>query len=612
MSLSLARRIESWSPLAIAGAGGAAILVIYLIHPVLNGFRLPIGPDGPVYTWLGRLAEARGFLDAPGGGPGIAGLTSFLDSVLRTEPIESVTLLGPVLAAATGLAAGALLEATLGRDSIRTLAAVLLTGAFAAYLAGGWLANVAMVAVFLAALAVLSLASASTRALWSGAALLAAAGLAHRIFIVIGAAILLGAAAWRVLRALRTSGEIAPGMRLGMAAIAGPGAALLTGAWIASGLRLPGDTSQDGFFRRTGLRALLLDRYRERFLGDAARAAIPIGAGTGIAVPWVSSRQTRSEGELYLRDVLSSWAAATVAGLIVLLLTTWGPPYRLIQFAFFLPVAAAAGLAILLRGSQLRAIAAAALGTAFVAASMVGWYRQAPALSTDEIAAVAEANPTIAASEPGTPLLFLVDTKEKAAAYHVARAANVIKTAVPSARIPDVRIVVGTPDDLLAGIPSTTGDREHDRMATTYLREAESLMDRALILVIEPFNVEGFEDATDLGDLVAPGVAVLSDAWSEANAQPVKSQSGLAPAVLFLLSVACLGLLAASGWGWARWMLTSAGAHAVALAAPSAGIAVAIIGTVAADRVGLLPGSAGSLTLNVALALTGYVLAARR
>ena len=604
--------MDSWRPLAVAAAGGAAILVIYLIHPVLSEFRLPIGPDGPVYTWLGRLAEARGFLDAPGGGPGIPALTSFIDSVFRTEPIESVTLLGPVLAAATGLAAGALLEATLGRDSIRTLAAVLLTGAFAAYLAGGWLANVAMVAVFLAALVVLSLASASNGALWSGAALLAGAGLAHQIFISIGAAILLMAAGWRVLRGMRSSADTSPGLRLGMAAIGGPGAALLAGAWIASGPRLPGDTSQDGFFRRTGLRALLLDRYRERFLGDAARAAIPIGAGAGVAVPWISSDHASSERELYLRDVLFSWAAVTMAGLVVLLLTTWGPPYRLIQFAFFLPVAAAAGLAILLRGSQLRAFAAAALGTAFVAASMVGWFRQTPAMSPEEIAVVAAANTTISATEPGTPLLFLVDTKEKAAAYHVARAANVIKTAIPPGRIPDVRIVVGTPEDLLAGIPSTTGDREHDRIATTYLREAEPLIDRAAILVVEPFNQEGFEDAADGGNLVAPGVAVLNGVASAASAGSANTPTGLSPAALFLLSVACLALLAVSGWGWARWMLTSAGAHAVALTAPSVGIAVAILGTVAADRVGLLPGSAGSLVINAALAITGYVLAARR
>lgn len=599
----------------LAAAAGTAILVLYLAHPAISGFRFPIGPDGPVYTWLARLAGESGFGNAPGGGPGVPGVTLVLGSLLGTEPVETVMLLGPVLAAASGLAGAALLEATLGHDRLRTTAAALLTGAFTAYLAGGWLANVAMVAVFLAALAVLAGSATSRRSMWVGAALLAAAGLAHRVFVVIGAAILLLAAARRFLAARHrgsSPSEGRPGLSLAVAAVAGPAAALLTGAWLAAGPRVPGDTSQDGFFRRLGMRGLLLDRYRERLLGDAARAAIPLAAGIGLAYPWAMGT-VEEEGSAYLKEILTAWAIVTALGVVGLTATGWGPPYRMIQFAFFLPLAAAAGLAILTRRSRWAAAAAALLAIAFIAVSMVGWFRQAPAFSREDVGVAARAGAAVSSLPDETPLVFVVDTDERAAAYHVTRAANVIRMGVPAERIDDVRVVVGTPGDVLARAPTLTGDVEHDRISRIYLREAAPILDDAAILLVRDFNRDAYTEALQSGVVVSEGVVAITrgEEMLGIDAANVPVSGGLGLLSLILLSLASLAILGLAGYGWSHWALSRRSPEATAFAAPSVGLAVAILSAVAADRIGLRPSSAGGLVILVVAGLTGYALAAR-
>jgi hypothetical protein len=603
------RRLEA---LGFAAAVALALLLLYLIHPAMQGYRYPIGPDGPVYTWLARLAGASGFGDMPGGGPGVPGLTLTLGSILRTDPVQTVMLLGPVLATACGLAAGALLEATLGEDRIRAAVGALLTGAFTAFLAGGWLANVAMVAVFLAALAALSASATSRRAVGAGAGLLLAAGLTHRVFVGIGAGILLGVAAWELAFG-RSAERRGAGLRLGAAALAGPGAALLLGTWIASGPGVPGDSSQDGFFRRVGLRGLLLDRYRERFAGDLTRASVPLLAGAGLSWAWARRPSDRAPAR-FLRLLLSSWLVLTLVGVAVLAVTGWGPPYRLVQFAFFLPVAAAAGFAILADGSRVLA-ALAWLGVIlFSAFALTGWFRQAPAFSPEELASAAQAGAVTDALPEGTPLVFVVDTAEPAAAYHVARASNVIRMGISAERIRDVRLVVGAPADVLASRPTLTGDLEHDQIARQYMREAAHVLDEGMILLLRALNERGYAQALDIDHafVLADGLLALTEGrYRLPTAVGGSGSPGLSILQLFLLSFGALLALGFLGRGWASWALPVLGPRGLALATPSVGVAVAVLGTVGADRIGLLPGGAGSLAITAALAVGGYVIAAR-
>ena len=586
------------------------MLALYLAHPLVSGHRFPVGPDGPVYTWLARWAAEVGLRDGPGGGPGVPALTLTLSGLLRTGPAAAVTLLGPVLAAICGLAGAAVIGATWGQHRLPVAAAVLLTGAFTAYLAGGWLANVTMVALFLAALAALAVVERSWRAVAGAAALLTAAGLAHRVFFLIGLVIVAGVIGLHLRDAVQTARDgrrmlDTAATRMAAAVAGGVGAWLLGFASLAAA-SLPGDTSQDGFFRRAGLRNLLLDRFRERFLGDVGRAAVPAAAGLGLGVAAVEGHRPGS-GKRYLVSVFVSWGAVTAIGIVVLALTGWGPANRILQFAFFLPLVGAVGLAALTRRGGVAVAAGLLAGAAFVGASMVGWLRQAPAVSADELAAASAAGRAVAGSPSDTPLLFVVDTGERAAAYHITRAGNVIRMGLPAERIDDVRLAVGAPDDLLARRPTSTGDAEHDAASAFYLREARPVLDRATVLVLEPFNEEGFERAGDLGEEVAPDVVALAGTASQTSLGP--RPEGAGPWALVGWSVAAVLLLAALGGGWARWALPGCGPAAVLGAAPSVGIAAAILGGFLADRAGLRPGGTGSLAFVVVLGVAGHLAA---
>jgi hypothetical protein len=595
---------------AFAVLVGIALLTLYLIHPIASGFRFPVGPDGPVYTWLARSAEATGLPDGPGAGPGVPGLTLFLGGLAGAEPLAVVTVLGPVLAVACGLAAAGLIESALGRDRDRAALAAVLTGAFAAYLAGGWLANLALVAVYLGALAALAVVGRSWRTVVLAGGLLAAGGLSHRVFLALGVAILIpvvlvrlpeavakrrSGARWADTDAVRMAAALAGG-------VAGAGAGL---AWLATEPRIPGDTSQDGFFRRLGLRDLLADRYRERLWGDLTRAAVPVTLGLGLAVAG-GPGGNRGAGRRFLTTVWLSWAAITAVGVALLAVTSWGPPNRVLQFAFFIPIGAAVGGAALARRRWAGGAMVVLAGSLFAAVSMGGWFRQSPAFDAADLAAARTAGRAVASLSAGTPLAFLVDTDQPAAAYHVTRAGNVLRMGVPPDRIADVRLLVGQPEDIVAGRPTLTGDPEHDRISRTYLREAETGLDRGALIVVRRFNpLIGLRR----GDPSDP-LAVTVTRGSMTSGLPAgRPADGVGPMALAAGSVGALAALALLGGGWARWGLPGAGRRAAAATAPSAGIGVAVVATFLTDRFGLGLDGPAAVVPALLLGAAGYAAA---
>jgi hypothetical protein len=601
-----------WSgALAVVLGAGVIVLGLYLVHPLTDGYTLPIGPDGPVYTWLARATAAIGLPGSPGAGPGVPALTLILGRVLSTDPLGTVTVLGPVLAACSGLAGAALIESSLGPSIRRCVLATLFTGAFAAYLAGGWLANVGMVAVFLTAAAAMTVAVRAWPAVVLCAVLLGAAGLLHQVFFLVGAVILVVVVGWTAVQE-RRAGRSWTEMGARRMAIALGGGVAVAGAgvlWMSAAPSIPGDTSQDGFFRRVGLRDLLLDRYRERIRGDLGRAAAPVLVGLGLAgVAAPSSRNGRSDGPRFLSALWFVWALVTVGGIAALAVTGWGPPNRLLQFAFFLPIGAALGAAALLQRGVLGILIAAVAATAFVVGSMSGWFRQSPSFTPEELDTVRRAGSVIDALglERGVPLVFVVDTDQPAAAYHVTRAANLIRMGVPARRIPDVRVVVGAPEDVLAGRVSRTGDAEHDQIASVYLREAGTALDRGVLLLLRPFNASGWDPGR--GRVAAPDVMVLSGPTTISEpASP--AEGGVGVFDLVWRSVAALVVLGVFGAGWSRWGLRRAGWPGVLAAAPSVGMAVAVLVGVAADRLGLRLDSAGAVLLVLAVGALGFVAA---
>lgn len=606
--------------LAFSLAVGVVILAIYLVHPILGGHRLPIGPDGPVYVWWTRYADAEGLGVLPGrfGVPSVALL---LGSIFRTEPVQTVTFLGPVLAAAAGLAAAAVMEMLLGPSVPRSAAAAVLTAAWAGHLAAGYLGTLALAALFLCAIGALGLSERSWRPVVLAAGLVAAAALSHRPLLVVPLAILGGTVialapdAFRRQREGATLLETAVG-RVTAGAIGG--AAVGIGMDIVAGPEASGrlvETSQDAFLRDHGLRDLLRRQFRLRLAADTQRSVISLVAGSALGVTGIARKAWgRGAESKFLLAVVGSWAVLTLTGVAVLLVSG-GPANRLVTFAFFIPLVAAVGLEFLLRRGGRGAVLATVAGLSMIGASMYGWYRQEPFIERIEMQAVEAAGQTIEALPPGAPLVFLVDTDEKAAAFHVTRFANVIRSAVSEERIADVRMAVGRPEDYLSGRPTITGNREHDRISTSYLAESPTA---SAVFVLQLFNPSGYPEATRLGTPVAPGVVALRggvvippDGAGTVPRPSHQDEPRLGPIALGGLAIGALALLGLVGGGWTRWGLPGADRRALLTASPSVGLATLVLSAAVAQIVGIHPGGTGGIGVAVLVGAVGYVAGLR-
>ena len=602
--------------MAFSLAVGVVILGIYLVHPILGGHQLPIGPDGPVYVWWTRYADAEGLGVLPGRF-GVPSAALLLGTIFRTDPVQTVTFLGPVLAAAAGLAAAAVVEMLIGPNVPRSAAAAVLTAAWAGHLAAGYLGTLALAALFLCAIGALGLSERSWRPVVLAAGLVAAAALSHRPLLVVPLAILFGTMialapdAFRRQREGATLLETAVG-RVTAGAIGG--AAVGIGMDIVAGPEASGrlvETSQDAFLRDHGLRDLLRRQFRLRLAADTQRSVISLVAGSALGVTGIARKAWGRRAESrFLLAVVGSWAVLTLAGVAVLLVSG-GPANRLVTFAFFIPVAAAVGLEFLLRRGGRGAVLAAVAGLSMIGASMYGWYRQEPFIERIEMQAVEATGQTIEALPPGTPLVFLVDTDEKAAAFHVTRFANVIRSAVPEERIADVRMAVGRPEDYLSGRPTITGNREHDRISTSYLAEGPTT---SAVFVLQLFNPSGYPEAARLGTPVAPGVVALRGGVTipPDGAGPVprplhQDEPGLGPIALGGLAIGALALFGLVGGGWTRWGLPGADRGALLTASPSVGLATLVLSSAVAQIVGIHPGGTGGIGVAVLVGVVGYV-----
>jgi len=564
-------RLRAAAPLLVPAA---ALLVAYLAYPIAAGIRTPVGPDGPLYVWWTRLAEVEGLGIAPGRGGGPA-LALMLGGILRLDALAAVAAVGPALALATGLAAAGLLDVTLGRASVRTAAAVLLAGAWAAYLAPSWLAGLLLVLLLLAAAAAFAEAEGSGRAAVAGGALLGAAGLSHRYMFTLAVVLLAGPLVLLVPDALRRiRGGTPPAstwagrIGLGMAG----GAAVTALGLLTPARAVAGDTSQDAFLRRTGLVSELREHFRRRVIGDGRRGLIP---GLPAAALWFAGRGWEGPRRRFLAVLCAWWAAITVTGALVLLAAPVAQGNRLVATAFFLPLAAAPGLALLWRRAGWRRWAAAGLAAVTCGGAMYGWYRQETHLPLDEVRTVSRAAPWLGAEDPP---VVLVDTEEVDAALHVVRWLNLTRAGAPRDAIRGIAVAVGRPRDAVAGRATLNGDTEHDRLA----KETVGVLDGRDVLVLAPFT-PWYREARAMGRQVAPGVVVLRGAPGPGPSLPIPS--GLSPAALIGSVLAALALLAVVGWPWAGWAIRSAGARAAL--APAFGAAALILAGTVVDTAGV-------------------------
>jgi hypothetical protein len=611
-------------------AGIAAALVCLLLWPfVRGGFRFPVGPDAPVYLWWARLASRDG-LSAVGARPGVPAIALALSGALRLRLVAVVAGLEVALPVAVGVSAAAIARgrapgversqrpaSPVFEARPRWLLAGLLCGAFAVHLAAGYLANLAFAVAFLGALAALD--SGSIRGAVGSAMLLGAGALAHPQFFAVGAVILAVAAVPSLVadrdRRPRIGTEFG---RVGIA-LAGSSAALAAGLLSALvGARpLDAETSKDGFLRSLGLANELRGAYWGRFLDRSARY-----------VQWVSLPLAIAglpEARGFAGRALRAWAAVTVVGVALALATAWFPADRFITFGYAVPLLAALGVARLARGiaaARGRALAVA-VSLALVAPMLLGasiaWGRQEPFIAGNEVRTVTVAGRYLTAA-PGASALFSIGGLGRAGLFELARAANVVRAALP-------------PDRIRAAIPlpisgEAAPDSETAR-ALVALREraVEAARDRSggaiLTFALRPFAPVAPVSYDDARFRVAPGVLLLSASGARAPgdaAEPTPSSVAPTPAAvavdpllpsspggIALASLAVLAFLEAAGFGWAR-ALVGRGMASVALA-PGFGLAATTLGGVVLDRLGLrLDGSGVPTVAALAACGGGYLI----
>lgn len=575
---------------------------------MIRGLDYPVGPDAPVYLWWTRLAAHDGLSVVAR--PGVPGAALVLAGTLHVPLTAVLAGLECVLGTGVGLAAAALVRArrveraepeTLGDENgwihrATWLVAGTLAGTFAVHLATGYLASLAFAALFVAA--AVALAIATRRATAAATLLLAAAGLAHPLFLPLGLLILgiTAALAWRTDRA--------EAVRVGAAA-AGGGA--LAGAGILALLAGPGPlsavTSRDGFLREAGLgdalRSAYLDRFVHRWTRYVQWASIPLAA--------YGLRKTDG----FVRRFLAAWGITLAAGVAVGLVTGLFPADRFITFGYVVPILAGYGLVRLWRflanPPVLAYAVAGALTVAMLAGALIAWARQEPFLSTLEVERATAAGRWAAAAPPRTPLVFFVNDEDDTATFLATRAANVIRAAMPPDRVRDVVVIVSPP---VAGQPT------EERLALTSITTEDSAAlaaqadPPALFFLLKPFDAVDDPDAFSMTE-VAPGVFVAVEA-QDTNPLPSpepgpieplgrSSSGGIAVATLALLALVTL-----AGYGWARAFVADL---VIRLAiAPMCGIAALIITGIVLERVGLpLTGSVGPTLVSLVAGGGGYL-----
>lgn len=547
---------------------------------VAHGERFPLGPDAPVYLWWARLAGEEG-LSAVGHRPGVPAVSLVLEGALGRSVVEVTAALEVALGVSVGLAASALVRSRTSR--MGWLLAGLLAGTFAVHVAAGYLANLMMAAAFLAAAA--ALATGMRRGAWVAAGLLAAGGLAHPLFFLLGGAILLLAAAlaWRDDRA--------EAFRVSAAALGG-GAILGVGllALLAGPAPPEVDTSRDAFLRRAGLADELRSAYVDRFVHRWARYVQ--WASGPLAVAGLAGAGG------FLGRFLRAWGVALVAGVVVGLATGWFPPDRVVTFGFVVPILAALGLVRVVGWfgprRALGIVVAGALTFAMLAGAFVAWNRQEPFLSQEEVHVATVANALIARIDHDVPLVFLVNEPDTTVTFLATRAGNVIRAAVPPDRIRDVVIVV-PPAEATRG-----AEREAmERLSAHDLREAEAGSGRAReSFVLTPFDQL---DKPDAANVIRPGEAPLLETG------PVEPLDPSSSGAIALSSVLALALLSIAGYGWAR-VATPDRSGAGALS-PAFGAASVVLAAVVLERTGLpIRTSAGAWAVSALAGGSGYLV----
>jgi hypothetical protein len=596
-----------------------ALLASYVsIYPI-KGYRVAVGSDTPVYVFWSRYAGTAGLGTLGMGRPATVGAMATLARLLGQPGSGVAASILPVMAVAIAFALGALSDSALGRDRLRFTLTVALSGTFLSLLVGGYLSTLAFGTAFVGMLASAAegLGRTDRRSVAGAAFLLGAAGLAHPVFLALAGAVI-GGGLLALVPAMRR--ELAEGNTLmstgaGRVLAASVGGVALTAGGVGAtafastdGPMLAVDTSRDAVLRRTGLGDAFTETYRRKLLHDFPwyRAVVTIAA----PFTALSAGRVRRDGSAFFWGTMMAWAAITFVAVVALLVGIRVPGQRLAVFCLAVPALAAVGLRRIGRSLMAGGVAV------FVIVAWLGWWGQRPVVTPKVLTQANVAGRALAGTRPGTPLVLIGDIRAQKPGFLVVRFASYLRGAVPSARVPDVHVFVGTVDDFLARRPTLTGNREHDLLARSYWTEIEPILDEdPVAVVLESFHRATYEAALDLpgSTPIGPGVVALPGftgipVANESTALSEPGEAPMSPWTPVWLSPLLLVIVTALGWPWASLALRESEFLTRLALSPAVGIAALGLASVAVDALGVRLSDAGSY-IAVGLTLGAGLLA---
>jgi hypothetical protein len=625
------RRIRAWVvPLVIAGVLAVGIMAFFLSIYRFKGYVVPIGWDTSKYVWRTALARVLGLTHLQEGvpvgvfgdpsRPGFVVIGSTLASVTRSNLFEAGAILPAISAATIGLAAGAFVSAILrrGQWEFAVTAAAVGTSVFVIRLAGPetYQDNLFAAAVFMAAALAIALALEDPRALIPAALLLGAGGIIHWAFLafILGT---LGLTALAFLpesfRSWRSGDGLwsTPTARLAMAA---GGGAVLAGATLygllSSGPRPPKLSLLEL------VKKLRLDTPKYRF-----PVTLPLAAVGALSLANTSQQDRGRVRARFALVFFLAWCGVALVGYLGLQVFHLAiPGHRFLSFALAVPILAVIGLLALFR---LAAARNAPLAGAFlIGVLLVGavlslglWYRTPPSVDPSKIVDGTAAAAYLDARRIGRdrPVIVIVPPSDGST---TALYGHILRATLPSYRIDDMYLYVGTTENYLAHRPTQVPSEPlanqiskiyFDRMAWTYERSP-------VALVIRSFDRIEFQrwSAAHPDSVVDDGVSVVAGGPVRSIAVPLRQVPiGLGEPKLGFLALGFISILSAIGLGWTVLLLRPWLRPLEMLAlSPAVGIAVLVPSGILVDRLGIRLVGAGALSTVLIAGGMGWGLAA--
>lgn len=636
------RREGPWRSAAGVAAAALAIAAFYLATYAIHRFRVPIGWDAPGYAWRTHVGQAFGVANLPANvrnpGPANAGrpafvvIASLLGSIARTDPQRVAMVLPAIMAASAGLATGVVVGAILGKPRGEALAIAVGVGTSVflvqAINVEGYQDNVIGLAVLTVAATPVLLCLRDRRAVLPAVILLAAAATIHWNVFEIGAAtIVLTAVAygpWSVRR-WGTGLAMLRDSPLGRLFQVLAGGLVVAAAYILGVLTapIPSPRLDEAQFLWKIRRDL--PRYH---------MPIPLAAAAGGAVA-LARGEAQSEDEALRSRAFLVFMLAWCEVTLLFFVAGWifrrpVPTHRVLALCLALPILGGVGLLWVARRAgrwwtPLWAVTlVVGIGISAVAAQ-ASWLQLRPVMNPELVAEASTAAAYLKQARVAdeTPVVFVMDNRDRFAWSNMWLAPQTIRAGLPAARVAPAYFYVGTPDSYLSKRPGTLPRQEatspnrisksrYDGLSATYFAAMSNTYRRPHVALILSTANPSFQEWVGRHPelLIAPGVAVVHGPLPRAKLEPVTPAEPVSVPELATLAVVALALMAWIGGGWTRLLLARwLEPWQLAAATPAVGTAVTVLGGVLLNRAGIPLRGMGAAAIVLLLGAGGWLAA---